>query len=283
MPYSVVLALLSLLSAGINDVVFKRYSRKDRSRGVYIFGIGVVWTCLQVGTFKLRGASFSGDGVTLGFGLLAGLLLTGSNILLLESLTRIQVSLGATIYRLNTIGVVILSFLLLHEPLGWLKILGILCGIGGVLLLYHRGEGRGHLSVLFCGLAVAASLLRAGYGVVSKAGILQLADPQSMLLLIAASWIVGGAGYALIREGGFRLSGKKIAYSVLSGVLVFLIVNFLMLAIERGQASVVIPIANMSFVVALFLSAALKMEALTLRKGLAMVCAAGSIALLSKI
>lgn len=40
-------ALLSLVFAGLNDVVFKRYSQKDRSRGMYIFGVGVVWTALQ--------------------------------------------------------------------------------------------------------------------------------------------------------------------------------------------------------------------------------------------
>ena len=93
MPYSVVLALLSLVCAGINDVVFKSYSGKDRSLGIYVFGIGVVWTGLQAAAFKVRGQPFSDDAATVGFGALAGLLLTGSNILLLESLRRIQVSL----------------------------------------------------------------------------------------------------------------------------------------------------------------------------------------------
>lgn len=283
MPLGVIYALLSLLGAGVNDVVFKRYSRRERSRGMYICGIGVVWGALQLAAAQLRGTALAGDATTLGFGLLAGLLLTGSNILLLESLAHIDVSLGSTIYRLNTVGVVILSFLLLGEPLGLVRGLGILCGIAGVLLLYQRDTGYRTAGALFFAAAVSASLLRAGYGVTTRAGILQLADPQAMLMIAAASWIVGGAAYAALRERRFRMTKKKALYSGVSGLLVFLIANFLMLAVKHGQASIVIPIANLSFVVAVALSVALKMEALTLRKSAALLCAAGSILLLAAV
>ena len=104
-----------------------------------------------------------------------------------------------------------------------------------------------------------------------------------MLLLISSSWIVGGAFYAKLREKRFRFTRKKIAYSILSGGLVFLIVNFLMLAIKHGQASVVIPIANMSFIIALSISVTMKMEQLTVRKCCAIGSAALSIVLLSQV
>lgn len=279
---SVLFALLSLACAGVNDVVFKRYASKVRSRGMYIFGIGIVWTLMQLLTLKFKGVGLVLDWTTLGFGLLAGLFLTGSNILLLECLAMIDVSLGSTIYRLNTIGVVALSFIWLNEPLGLIKCIGIMAGVFGVLLLYQKGGGAGGAKAhLFLGLAVAASALRAAYGVISKAGLLQQADAQTMLFCISATWIAGGAGYAILRERQFAITGKKIAYSVVSGILVFLIVNFLMEAMERGQASIVIPIANVSFVVAVALSVLLGMERLTFKKGLAIICAAGSIVLLS--
>ncbi len=69
---AIVFALLSLLFAGINDVVFKRYSRKERSRGMYVFGIGVVWTVLQVIAFRFQSTPFTFDQNTLLFGLTAG-------------------------------------------------------------------------------------------------------------------------------------------------------------------------------------------------------------------
>lgn len=250
---------------------------------MYVFGIGVVWTALQVIAFRTRGTPLVLDQHTLLFGLTAAVFLTISNILLIESLTHIDVSLGSMIYRLNTIGVVILSVFFLSEPLGLLKALGVVAGIIGVLLLYQKQSGSHDKSVfvVFFAVAIAASLSRAAYGVSAKAGIMQKADPNTMLLLFSSSWIVGGACYAKLREKRFRLTAKAALYSLLSGILVFLIVNFLILAIERGEASIVIPIANLSFVIALFLSTALKMEVLTVRKLCAVGCAAASIALLS--
>ena len=284
MHLAISFALLSLLFAGINDVAFKCYSRKERSKGMYVFGIGVAWTALQVITFSVQGTAFSLDQNTLLFGLAAGVFLTISNILLIESLTYIDVSLGSTIYRLNTMGVIVFSVFFLREPLGLLKSLGIVSGIVGVSLLYQKQSSSPHNTVFIISFAVAvvASLARAAYGVTAKAGISQNADPNVMLLLFSSSWIIGGACYARLREKRFRLTVKKVLYSLLSGLLVFLIVNFLMLAIEHGEASIVIPVANMSFVIALFLSIVLKMEALTLRKLCAVGCAVVSIILLSQ-
>jgi len=284
MPSSLIYALLSLVFAAANDVVFKRYAAKERSRGAYVFGIGLILLLLQVPTAFAHGVEFPIATVTLGCGLLAGLFVTASNLLLLESLTHIDASLGSTIYRLNTLGVVVLAMLFLNEPLGVNKGLGVVAGIVAVFLLYRRDghcQATHRRFTLYFSLAVIASILRALYGVTSKAGLLHGADLQPMLILGALSWILGGAGYAFFREKRLRVTRKKALYSVLSGILVFLIVNFLLLAIEHGQASIVIPIANMSFILALVLSVALGMERFTPLKLAAVVAAACSIILLS--
>ncbi len=281
----IIFALLSLLFAGVNDVIFKKYSNKDRSRGMYVFGIGIIWTFLQIIVLNIQEISFSYDFVSISYGLTAGLLLTVSNILLLESLTNIDVSLGSTIYRLNTVGVVILSFFVLHEPLGSFKIVGIICGLIAVLFLFNKGK-KTYQDInftMFFLIAVAASLIRASYGIITKMGISSNAEPNIMLLLISLSWIIGGALYAKLRERRFKITRKKIIYSIVSGILVFLIVNFLMLALEHGQASIVIPIANMSFIFALLISITLRMELLTFRKCFAVGFAVVSIILLAKV
>ena len=281
----IIFALLSLLFAGVNDVIFKKYSNKDRSRGMYVFGIGIIWTFLQIIVLNMQEISFSYDFVSISYGLTAGFLLTVSNILLLESLTNIDVSLGSTIYRLNTVGVVILSFFVLHEPLGSFKIVGIICGLIAVLLLFNKGK-KTYQDInftMFFLIAVAASLIRASYGIITKMGISSNAEPNIMLLLISLSWIIGGALYAKLRERRFKITRGQIIYSIVSGILVFLIVNFLMLALEHGQASIVIPIANMSFIFALLISITLRMELLTFRKCFAVGFAVVSIILLAKV
>jgi len=285
MKLGITFALLSLIFAGINDIVFKKYSIKIRSKGMYIFGIGIVWTIIQFLYFNINNINLSFDLNSIVYGLITGLFLTISNILFIESLAHINISLGTTIYRLNTIGVVILSFIMLNEPLGTNKLIGIISGLIAVLILYEINYNNSKTSIIktFFLLVIAASLFRAIYGIISKIAILSNADINSMLIIISLSWIIGGAIYAIFRENIFDITKKICIYSMISGILVFLIVNFLMLAIKYGEASIVIPIANMSFILALLISIVLKMESISLRKIFSIFLAIISIILLSKI
>jgi drug/metabolite transporter (DMT)-like permease len=280
----VAFALLSLLFAGLNDVAFKRYAVRDRSRGMLVLGVGVVWTTLQLGVVLWRGDGIALDRVTLAFGIAAGLLLVLSNILLLESFGRVDLSLGSTVYRLNTLAVVVLAYLFLGERVTALKGAGVGVGVLAVLLLARTGGGGPHRvgDGRFLLAVITAALLRAAYGVVTRQAMLSHVSPAPLLLCVSTSWIVGGAAYALAREGRLRLTGEKALYSLVSGTLVFLIVTTLLLAVERGEASVVIPIANMSFVVALLVSLGTGMERPTGRKLLSIGLAVAAVILLSR-
>jgi drug/metabolite transporter (DMT)-like permease len=281
----VTFALLSMLFAGVNDVVFKKYAVKDRSRGMYVLGIGFVWAILQILFSFITKTSFSFDFTAIYYGLLAGLILAGANILLIESLTHINVSLGSTVYRLNTIAVVILSFIFLGESLEPIKLAGIAFGIASVLLLYHGDNVKAASDkfILFFWLAIFASLLRAAYGVVSKVGLLAFADINTIILLAALCWIGSGALYAKYVERRFVVTKKKILYSILSGSLVFCIVNTLILGLKSGQASIVVPIANMSFIIALLISVLVGTERMDFKKLVAIAFAAASITALSAV
>ncbi len=63
--------------------------------------------------------------------------------------------------------------------------------------------------------------------------------------------------------------------------MVFLIVFFLTLGLKHGDATIVIPIANMSFLVAIALAALLRMEYFTWKKGTALIIASAAIICLS--
>lgn len=277
-------ALVSFLFAGLNDLVFKRYALSERSSGMLVLGIGIVWTAIQLAAFGALGRPLRMDGTTLVYGGVAGALLVGSNLLLIESLRHVELSLGSTIYRLNTVAVAVLSSVVLAEPLGVLKVTGIGLGVVAVLLLSHRPAWHppGPRHGVFVAAVIAAALLRATYGVVTRKAMLAHVAPEPLLLLVSASWIVGGAAYALAKDRRLRFTREKVRYSALSGTLVFIIVYALMRAVEHGQASVVIPIANMSFLVALAVSLATRMESLTARKVLAVCVAVAAIVVLSR-
>ncbi len=282
---AVALALFSLFFNGCNDAVFKKYAIKSRSRGLMIAGTGLVWTIWQCMYLELFNGGLSVDGLSIRYGLLAGFILVLANILLLESLTHLQISLGTTIYRLNTIGVVILSYVFLGEELGFIKLTAVGLGIASVLLLYDpsgRKTGK-DLYFIFLILVIAASLLRASYGVVSKYAINHGASIVGMIPYTSVCWVVGGLGYAAMIEKRLRLTGKKVIYMLISGTLIFLTVTSLLLAISLSEASIIIPIANCSFIVALFFSILLKLETMNSVKLFAIIIAFCSIILLSRI
>jgi len=282
MNYAVSFALASLAAAGCLDVVFKGYARKQRSRGVLIFGCGLVWLVLQSAYLAVTDLRPSFSAVTLAYGVGAGILLVAANLALVESLTRLDVSLGSTIYRLNTIGVVVLSFFFLGEDLGVIKLTGVGMGIGAVLLIYRRTVPEPTIPSFFVAIAIAASVTRAAYGVVTKAAIEAGADVQAILLLSAACWIAGGLAYAVFRERRLRITRQKVRYFLVAGVLVFAVGNTLIEALKFGAASIVVPIANLSFVVAMLISAAIGLEVLSRRKWIAAAFAAASIFLLAQ-
>ncbi len=281
MTYAIFFALVSLAAAGCLDVTFRRFSLKLRSRGMYVFGCGVVWLALQLIYLSITEVQLRLDEVTVMYGLLTGAFLVLANILLIESLTGLDVSLGSMIYRLNTIGVVAISFVLLGEDVGFIKLLGVGIGIAAVLILYRRGDGVS-IPILFFVMAVVASASRAIYGVASKVALEQGASAEGLLVIAATSWIVGGFAYAAFREKRIRITGKKTVYAVVSGFLAFAVVNALIEALKHGEASVVVPIANLSFVVAMLLSVFLGMEELSGRKYLAIGCAAMSVFLMAQ-
>ena len=281
---AVVFALLSLVFSGINDVVFKRYNHEDRSRGMLIGGIGIVWMSLQLIDVQLDHRSLALNHAAWLYGSIAGICVAAANIALLEALRRIDVSLGSTIYRLNTIGVVILSVLFLNERLSILKVSGIALGVLAVLLLYRHDDSKTEPRLVRLSLViiVIGSALRALFGVISKAGLNEGASPDVLILLSAACWIVSGLGYALIVERRFMVTPAKIRYALTSGMLVYVVAKTLVTALTLGEASIVVPIANMGFVVALLIAVALQMERLDSRKMAAMLFAVGAITLLTR-
>ena len=89
---------------------------------MYVAGIGLVWGLAQLVVAEPDSITIPSETAAIALCLAAGVCLTASNLLLIASLSHVDVSLGSTIYRLNTVGVVILSLLFLGEPLGVTKL-----------------------------------------------------------------------------------------------------------------------------------------------------------------
>ena len=279
------LALLCLLASGLLDLTFKLYAAKQRSRGMLIFGIGCIWITLQLGYMAFTSNGIVLDSTTTGYGITAAVFVTVSNILLVECMGGLPISMASTTYRLNTVPLVVIAFWFLHEDISGLRVLGIAAGLVTVLLLYEPARSRNGESphyVTFSILIIAASVIRALYGAVTKAGVNNGGDPNTMMLLAAIGWCIGGILYARFREHRVVLTPDKLRFIPVCGFLVFGIVWLLTTALTLGDASVVVPIANMGFVAAFVFSVSLRLESLDIKKSVAIAFAAMAILLLTR-
>jgi uncharacterized membrane protein len=273
----ILFALASLWCASINDVAFKLYARTGRPIGVYLAALGVVWTAVFTLLASPHAILFAGD-ATLFWGLFSGVFSVLANILLVLALARHEVGICSAIYRLNLAPAVLLAFLFLGERATQWKLLGIAAAIASILLLLQRprpAPGSRNNSGLW--LVVLASLLRAGMGISYKCGLSAGGDGLAMLALSGLAWIVGGAVYGLIAERrAVGVARQTFAYAAASSPLVCGIILFLMLALKHGDASCVLPIAQLSFLGSALLGVFFLREALTRRKvaglSLALVC-----------
>lgn len=272
-------ALCCLVFTAGNDFVFKLYARKTRSKGLFVAMVGVVWLAALS---WLPRASTGNPAATMLWGAVSGLFSVGGNLLLIEAMSRQSVGFCSFVYRLNMVLVVIGAVLLLGESPGAAQYGGIVLATGAIILFWPQDAGDRRLVWGGVALLLAAAGMRAGMGLSYKYGFMHGADRNMVTIINSVFWIVGGVLYALWRErDAVKIDRKLLSYGLLSGLLVAGIVFFMAASLYRGDAAVVLPIAQMSFLLTFALGAVILKEKFTRRHIAALVCGAAGIVLLS--
>ncbi len=276
-------AILSLIFAGVNDFVFKQYIHKGREPlGWFVAAVGAVWTVVFAVAmyWTTGGLTWRAWWVSVGAGMASVL----ANLLFIGSFRAVPAGTGAMIYRLNLLIVAILGVTVLHESVTAWKIIGVALGLAAVLLI-RNGNGSSEATLarwavvalaIACGLRACMGIL---YKVSSNEGIPQF----EMLAVGGVCWLIGGAVFALLRREPIRFTtGRLTWYSALSGGLVCGIVYFMLAATQVADASVVVPIAQLSFIVTTILGMSFHKEKISPRKILALTAAVACIVAISR-
>lgn len=279
---AVAFALCCFGFTAVNDLVFRLYARKVRSRGAYVMIIGIVWALVFTLCLDCR---FNNCTATLLWGSISGIFSAAANILLIEAMTYQESGICSTLYRLNMALVAVGAFFMLGEPVNALKIAGILLALAAVFFFYREsrsGKNRVHEAAhIGIYLALGAALLRAAMGLSYKYAFILNADRNGIITVNSMFWIIFGLGYMLYRERSMKLmESKSIRYGILSGLLVSGIIYFMALALQYGDASVVLPVAQMSFLGTCLLGTLLLRESVTLGKVLGIASGIFSILLM---
>jgi drug/metabolite transporter (DMT)-like permease len=252
-------ALASMLCAALNDLLFKHFTRGHGSIGLYVVVIGFVWS---VFFFIAGGAQWTLPGLdeTLfwRYSLLSGLLSAAANILLIECMSRNGVGICASIYRLNLIPAALIGIFFLGESMDGLKLLGIFLAAVAVLL-FLREEARlvlqkvpgASISRFTLIILIIAASLRGGMGITYKLGMEAGADVNLFLMVNGWVWGISGFGYYWFKRKQTKILRplRTLILGIISGLLVCGIVLFLAMGLRAGDASVVLPIAQLSFIV----------------------------------
>lgn len=272
---AVTFAFCCLVCSALNDFAFKLFARKERSRGMFIALIGTVWLLLLLWS---PGNWREGVGVTLLWGCISGFFSVAGNLLLIEAMGHASVGMCSTIYRLNLVLVVVGAFLFIGETVTPLQLAGVVLALAAILALFPGGGKLEFRQIGFI-LVVIAAVMRAGMGLSYKYGFLQGADRQAVTLVNSLFWIAGGLLYAAFRERKIVLPDRKmLRYGGLSGVLVAGIVVFMAASLQYGEASIVLPIAQMSFLGTSVLGIFFLKERFGARQAVALCC--GTVAIL---
>ena len=283
---AVILAFCCLGFAAANDFVFKLFARKERSRGIFVFAVGMLFTGV-LSVYFSRADWFGKSGeVTLFWGVVCGLCSVVGNILLIESMSRLSAGLCSTVYRLNLALVVPLAVVFFDEKLLCYQWIGVLLALAAVLAFMPVGEKRvvGRRSDYV--MVVLAMMLRAGMGLAYKYAFLHGASESGVQIINGWAWVICGLVYYFVRERkrfDFRAAfdAKVLGYGAFSGVLVAGIIFFMARSLKLGDASIVLPIQQMSFLATFFLGVIFLKEKITVRKIAALVCGAVALLLLS--
>jgi uncharacterized membrane protein len=203
-----------------------------------------------------------------------------------HSLKSGSVSTNATIFRLSFAVTVVLAVLVLGEALTAPKLAGLglvmvavwlLLGAPSVEINRARRENRSSL-VRVLVATVAIGILSFIY----KVGLRDGARPVALVVTQGLVAVTLSTGFTAYVDRRIRPSRAAWRHAPLAAVLLVTAFTFLAKGLESGQASLVVPVAQMGFVVTSLLGFLLLREPFTARKGLGLAAALAALACLAK-
>jgi drug/metabolite transporter (DMT)-like permease len=282
MNESIACALGALLLYGIADFVYKRGAAAGAPPHQFLMVQTWFFTSLAFLYGFVSGTLAFGAGTL--WGAAAGVLVVVGYYNFAWSLRHGSVSTNATIFRLSFAVTVALAVLLLGETLTPAKLAGLALALVAVWLLLAApdsaaradSERRASLArVLVATLAVGVASFTYKLGLRAGAAPVSLVAAQGVVAVALAT------AFAARLDGGVRPSRAALTHAPVAAVL--LVTAFILLAkgLQAGEVSVIVPIAQMGFVVTALLGFVLLREPFTPRKGAGLAAAVAALASLA--
>lgn len=241
----ILLAVLSMVSTGTSDFIYKRARSKGIAPGSFLPIQAAFFNATSLSLFAHFGRLEMPSRTVL-FGIGCGLLLYLSTHLFLRSLGEGQASVNVPIFRLSFIPTAIMAFLVLREAVTPGKVIAILLSAISILSLSkdllakpRRGSMPFHL--------ISAMLLYSLFGLLYKIAIAGGAAPIGVVTAQGATFITIAFALAISKRS-LRIDRPVLSHAPFCGVLLASAFLLLLESLKYGDVSVSFSIVQLSFV-----------------------------------
>lgn len=277
------LALGAMVCFGLSDLVYKRAAAAGAAAhrflmvqaacvGVCVLAYGLATQSLAASSASLWGAA-------------AGLFAYTGYYNFARSLRLGNVSINAPVFRLSFTVTAVLAVALLGEPLTAPKVVGLALALAAAWLLLGgsaRGMATDPAQVRAALWRVLAATVAIGIAnLLYKVGLRAGATPATLLVVQAATVIALGAGVVLRIDGRVGARAVELRYAAITGAVLAAAFVLMMESLARGQASILVPVVQMGFVVTALAGFMFLREPFTPRRGLGIGVALAALATLA--
>jgi uncharacterized membrane protein len=268
-------ALAAMVCFGAGDLIYKRAAANGVEARHFAMLQGWVF-CPAVTLYAWLTGTLHPHLSAL-WGALAGLFLLIAVRNFLASLKTGAVSTNATIFRLNFTITAALAIVLLGETVTAFKLAALACALAAVWLLLSdpsaRGKGQNFRSLAQVLIATVAMALTSFF---HKVGLQHGALPETLVSAQAWTFTALATVIALGGDRGYKVPPFAWRYAPFAAIALVVAFVLLLYGLARGPASVLVPVAQMSFVFTAIAGAMMFNERLDTRKrvGLAVAVAA---------
>lgn len=276
------LALGAMIFLGLADLAYKH----GAAAGVqaHHFLVGQAWCFAPaVALYGLVTGTLAPERAFL-WGMAAGVFVFIALYNFARALQSGAVSLVAPIFRLSFTVTVALAIVILGEPLTAWKAGGFALAFAAVWLLLGGEAGAGQSAAAARPALMRALVAMGAMGVANfiyKIGALTGGSPASFIAGQASVFLPLATGFAWVSDRGIRLP-RSLWPPAAAAALFFLVALVLLFeSLERGEASLLVPITQMGFVVTSIFGVVLLREPLRARKAAGLACAVAALVALA--
>jgi uncharacterized membrane protein len=273
-------AIIALVCFGVSDFVYKRAATAKIRSDHFIMAQAWLY-CPTIIVYAVLAHKFVPAPAAL-WGSLAGVATFTGLYYFSRSLAEGAVSTNASIFRMSFIVTAGLAILVLGEPLTLRKTAGLVLALAATRLLIEKGKGEAAAprtrSLVQVGLATLA------FGAANffhTIGLRHGAVPETLVMAQAAVFMPLATLVVFVKDHRLAPPARTFRFSVPATALQLVATVTMVRAIALGQASVLVPIAQMGLVVAAILGIALLGERATVRKMAGLALAVGALAVLA--